>query len=63
MSVGGISESIQKFSTEALIEFVQKDMETNLPKLLDAALKLMEIHAKDERIINPLYKTLALVLE
>lgn len=61
--MGGISESIQKFSTEALLEFVQKDLETNLPKIFDAALKLMEIHAKDERIVNPLYKTLALVLE
>ena len=61
--MGGISESTQKFSGEALTDFMIKDVESRLPQILDSAFKLFEHHAKDERIINPLFNTLALILE
>jgi hypothetical protein len=38
VSVGGISESVQKYSAEALVEFVVKDVENHVPKLLEAGL-------------------------
>lgn len=63
MSVGGISESTQKYSTEALYDYIFKDVETRLPRLLDSAFELLQNHAKDERIINPLFKTLSLIME
>ena len=40
-----------------------KDVEVRVPGILDSAFKLMQDHAKDERIMNPLFNTLALILD
>jgi uncharacterized protein YdiU (UPF0061 family) len=62
ISVGGISESIQKYSEEALSKYILEHQD-KLEHLMDQILKLMTTHQNDERLITPLFKTLNIILE
>ncbi|KAM3128124.1 hypothetical protein pb186bvf_019770 [Paramecium bursaria] len=62
ISVGGISESIQKFSEQALNLYIQENA-NQLENLLNQLLLIQVEYTQDERVIIPLYKTLSLILQ
>lgn len=61
ISVGGISESIQKFSEKALIEYIHENK--NLENVVLNVIAILEMYAGDERVLIPLFKSLSLILQ
>ncbi|CAK65708.1 unnamed protein product (macronuclear) [Paramecium tetraurelia] len=61
ISVGGISESIQKFSEEALMQYIH--LNQNLDLLMTNLIEILKLYALDERVVIPLFKTASLVLQ
>jgi len=68
ISVGGLTESINKHSYNALMDYVEKiSQESNyeelLKRLFNEAIQLLKEHPNDERVIIPLFKTLERLFE
>lgn len=68
VSVGGITESVIKYSLNAMTEYIaatskKETKDQLLTQLFDNSIKLLKDYAKDERIITPLFKTLDFIFE
>ncbi|DAZ95162.1 TPA: hypothetical protein N0F65_012416 [Lagenidium giganteum] len=67
VSVGGISESVVKASRSALLDWIRRHIEAkNIGLLRNFANVLVELfhrHSQDDRVIIPLMKTWAILLE
>merc|ERR1711871_1931773 len=67
ISVGGLTESVVKHSSAALLQWAkaikrQQRGKLGLARFADTLLGLFTSHAKDDRVIVPLLKTLDLLL-
>ncbi|CAD8196419.1 unnamed protein product [Paramecium octaurelia] len=61
ISVGGISESIQKYSEEALVQYIH--LNQNLDLLMTNLIEILKLYELDDRVVLPLFKTASLVLQ
>lgn len=69
VSVGGITESIVKYSLGALTQFISaiakdsKNASEVFNSIFESVIRILEEHAKEERIITPMFKTLDFMFE
>ncbi|KAF0701134.1 Aste57867_8357 [Aphanomyces stellatus] len=67
VSVGGLTESVVKASKNALLVWLKEQLKTNhlqvASKFAHYCVSLFQTHAKDDRVIIPLMKTIAYCLE
>lgn len=68
VSVGGITESIVKYSLGALTSFISsvaktENSESVFSSIFESAIKILKEFEKDERIVIPMFKMLDFILE
>lgn len=69
VSVGGITESIVKYSLGALTQFISatakddKNAKEVFNSIFESIIRVLEEHQKEERIITPMFKTLDFMFE